>query len=80
MTPQPTGRRLVQAAQRGILTRRSFIQTDESAVSKGFPTHAEAARAILADAGKAPENLLQHQGWVLFIKHVSSKHASTADG
>jgi hypothetical protein len=47
---------------------RSFIQTDESAVAKGFPTHAEAARSILADAAKGPENLRQHKGWVLFIK------------
>ncbi len=28
---------------------RSFIQTDEAATSKGLPTHAEAARQILAD-------------------------------
>mgnify|MGYP001569964535 CR=1 FL=1 len=53
---------------------RSFIQTDESAVSKGFPTHADAAEAILADAGKSPENLHRHQGWVLFIKHFSQAY------
>jgi len=61
---------------------RSFIQTDESAVSKSFPAHAEAARSILADAGKAPENRLQHQGWVLFIKHFSQAYrpeSATAD-
>ena len=61
---------------------RSFIQTDESAVSKGLPTHAEAAQAILADAARSPQNRLQHLGWVLFIKHFSQAYrpaSATAD-
>ena len=53
---------------------RSFIQTDESAVSKGFPTHAEAAQAILVDAAGGPEHLRQHIGWVLFIQHFSQAY------
>ena len=61
---------------------RSFIQTDESAVSKGLPTHAGAAQAILADAARSPQNRLQHLGWVLFIKHFSQAYrpaSATAD-
>ena len=61
---------------------RSFIQTDESAVSKGFPTHAEAAQAVLADAARGPDNRRQHAGWVLFIKHFSQVYrpeSATAD-
>jgi acetyl esterase/lipase len=61
---------------------RSFIQTDESEASKGFPTHAEAAKQILTDAAKGPDNLRRHQGWVLFIKHFSETYrpkSATAD-
>jgi acetyl esterase/lipase len=53
---------------------RSFIQSDENAVAKGFPTHAEAAQQIKADAGKSPANLQKHKGWVLFIKHYSQAY------
>jgi acetyl esterase/lipase len=53
---------------------RSFIQSDENAVSKGFPTHAEAAQQIKADAAKDPANLQKHKGWVLFIKHYSQAY------
>ncbi len=53
---------------------RCFIQTDEAAVSKGLPTHAEAAQAILADAAKSPANLDRHLGWVLHIKHFSQAY------
>ena len=53
---------------------RAFIQTDQSATSKGLPTHAAASRAIVAAAAKSPENLRQHQGWVLFIKHYSQAY------
>ncbi|RPJ34271.1 MAG: alpha/beta hydrolase [Planctomycetaceae bacterium] len=53
---------------------RSFIQSDENAVSKGFPTHAEAAQQIKADAAKDTTHLQQHKGWVLFIKHHSQKY------
>ncbi len=61
---------------------RSFIQTDESAVSKGFPTHAEAAAQIRADAAKSAANHQKHKGWVLFIKHYSRAYrpeSATAD-
>jgi acetyl esterase/lipase len=53
---------------------RSFIQSDESAVAKGFPTHAVAAQQIKADAGKDSANLQKHKGWVLFIKHYSQTY------
>ncbi|MDI9434042.1 MAG: alpha/beta hydrolase fold domain-containing protein [Planctomycetota bacterium] len=53
---------------------RSLIQSDESAVSKGFPTHAEAAQQIKADAASDPANLQKHKGWVLFIKHYSQAY------
>jgi acetyl esterase len=53
---------------------RSFIQSDENAMSKGFPTHAEAARQIKADAARDPANLQKHKGWVLFIKHYSQAY------
>jgi acetyl esterase/lipase len=61
---------------------RSFIQTDENAVAKGFPTHAEAARQIKEDAAKSREALAKHLGWVLFIKHFSQAYrpeSATAD-
>jgi len=61
---------------------RSFIQTDESAAAKGFPTRAEAAAQIKADAAQSPENLRKHKGWVLFIKHYSQAYRpeeATAD-
>jgi hypothetical protein len=41
---------------------RSFIQTDENAAAKGFPTHAEAARQIKEDAAKSPAALAKHLG------------------
>ena len=53
---------------------RSFIQSDENAVAKGYPTHAEAAQQIKADAAKDPANLQKHKGWVLFIKHYSQAY------
>jgi acetyl esterase/lipase len=53
---------------------RCFIQTDADATSKGLPTHAEAARAILADAAKSAVNLDRHLGWVLHIKHFSQAY------
>jgi acetyl esterase/lipase len=61
---------------------RSFIQTDESAASKGFPTHAEAARKIKADAAGSAEALRKHKGWILHIKHFSQAYrpdSATAD-
>lgn len=61
---------------------RSFIQTDENATSKGYPTHAEAAKQIKADATKSAELLQQHQGWVLHLKHFSQAYrpdSATAD-
>ena len=74
-----TSRRLiflpkVRAEPSGTAQYRSFIQSDENAVSKGFPTHAEAARQIKADAAKDPANLQKHKGWVLFIKHHSQAY------
>jgi acetyl esterase/lipase len=53
---------------------RSLIQTDESATSKGLPTHAEAAKQILADAARNAGNLCRHQGWILYIKHFSQAY------
>jgi len=53
---------------------RSFIQSDENAVSKGFPTHAEAAQQIKADAATDAAPLQQHKNWVLFITHYSQKY------
>ena len=53
---------------------RSFIQSDENAVAKGFPTHAEAAQQIKADAAKDSANLQKHKGWILFIKHYSQAY------
>ena len=53
---------------------RSFIQSDENAVAKGFPTHAVAAQQIKADAAKNSANLQKHKGWVLFIKHYSQAY------
>jgi acetyl esterase len=53
---------------------RSLIQSDENAVSKGFPTHAEAARQIEADAARDPANLQKHKEWVLFLKHYSQAY------
>jgi acetyl esterase/lipase len=53
---------------------RSLIQSNESAVAKGFPTHAEAAAQIKADAAKDPANLQKHRGWVLFVKHYSQAY------
>jgi len=50
---------------------RSFIQTDDSATSKGFPSHAEAAKQIKADAVKSAEARQKHQGWILYITHFS---------
>jgi acetyl esterase/lipase len=61
---------------------RSFIQSNENAASKGFPTHADAARQIKEDAAKSPEALAKHLGWVLFIKHFSQAYRpeeATAD-
>ncbi|MBM4092774.1 MAG: hypothetical protein FJ276_25710, partial [Planctomycetes bacterium] len=61
---------------------RSFIQTSENAVSKGFPTHADAARQIKEDAAQSGEALAKHLGWVLFIKHFSQAYRpeeATAD-
>jgi hypothetical protein len=53
---------------------RSFIQSDRSAVAKGFPSHAEAAQQIRADAAKDSANLQKHKGWILFIKHYSQTY------
>jgi len=53
---------------------RSFIQSDENALSKGFPGHAEAARQIKADAARDPANPQKHKAWVLFIKHHSQAY------
>jgi acetyl esterase/lipase len=53
---------------------RSFIQSDQDALSKGFPGHTEAARQIKADAAKDPANLHKHKGWVLFIQHYSQAY------
>jgi|GEM_PF-784808 len=53
---------------------RCFIQSEESALSKGFPSHEEASRQIKADAAREPANLQQHKGWVLFIKHHSQAY------
>ncbi len=53
---------------------RSFIQSDQNALSKGFPGHTEAARQIQADAAKDPAHLHKHKGWVLFIKHYSQAY------
>ena len=53
---------------------RSFIQTDENAVAKGFPTHAVAAQQIKADAAKDSANLQKHKGLVLFITHYSQTY------
>ncbi len=61
---------------------RSFIQTDESAASKGLPSHAEAARIIKTDVAKDPANLEKHKAWVLFVAHHSRAYrpeAATAD-
>jgi hypothetical protein len=61
---------------------RTFIQTDETAASRGFPSHAAAARAILADAAKSPANVEKHLGFVLHIKHFSQAYrpeSATAD-
>jgi acetyl esterase/lipase len=53
---------------------RSFLQSDQDALSKGFPAPAEAARQVKADAAKDPANLQKHKGWVLFIKHYSQAY------
>jgi len=61
---------------------RTFIQTDEAATSKGLPTHAVAARQVLADAAKDPANVERHLGFVLHIKHFSQAYrpeSATAD-
>lgn len=61
---------------------RSFIQTDADAVSKGLPTHAQAAREIMADAAVSPDRLQQHKSWILYIKHYSQAYrpeSATAD-
>ena len=61
---------------------RSFIQTDDSATSKGLPSHAEAAKQIKADAAKSAEALQKHKGWILYIKHFSQAYRpepATAD-
>ena len=53
---------------------RTFIQTDEAATSKGLPTHAAAAKQILADAAKSAANVDRHLGFVLHIKHFSQAY------
>jgi acetyl esterase len=53
---------------------RSFIQSDQNAVVKGLPDHAEAARQIKADAARDPAHLQRHKGWVLFVKHHSQAY------
>ncbi|MFC1734711.1 alpha/beta hydrolase fold domain-containing protein [Candidatus Hydrogenedentota bacterium] len=53
---------------------RSFIQTNEKAVSKGFPSHSEAAEQIIADARLSAENMTKHKNRTIFIKHFSSKY------
>ncbi len=53
---------------------RALIQTNENAVSKGLPSHAEAARLIQDDAGRSAESLATHLGWVLYIKHFSQAY------
>lgn len=53
---------------------RSFIQSQQSALSKGFPSHAEAAQQIKMDAARDPANLQRHKGWILFIKHHSQAY------
>ena len=57
---------------------RSFIQTDENALAKGLPSHAEAAKQIRADAAKSPGSLRKHRGWVLYIKHYSQTYRPEA--
>jgi hypothetical protein len=61
---------------------RTFIQTDSAALSKGLPSHAEAARQIKLDASVSAEKLQQHKGWILYIKHFSQAYrpdTATAD-
>ncbi|MHC4403199.1 MAG: alpha/beta hydrolase fold domain-containing protein [Planctomycetota bacterium] len=53
---------------------RSMIQTSQKAESKGFPSHDEAVKLIVADARKSAENLDKHLYWTLFIKHFSSRY------
>ncbi len=53
---------------------RALIQTNESAVSKGLPSHADAARLIREDAAKNAELLAKHLGWVLYVKHFSQAY------
>jgi acetyl esterase/lipase len=53
---------------------RSLIQTSARAESKGFPSHQEAVKLIVADARKNSRNLDKHLYWTLFIKHFSSKY------
>lgn len=53
---------------------RSMIQASENAVSKGYPSHVDATKAILEDAGKSAENTDKHMRHVLFIKCYSQKY------
>jgi len=53
---------------------RSLIQLNDNAVSKGFPSHADAVAQIRADAAKGPEQLKMHKHYVLFIVHGSKKY------
>jgi acetyl esterase/lipase len=53
---------------------RSLLQTNENAVSKRYPSHADAVAQIRADAAKGPEQLKMHKHYVLFIVHASSKY------
>ena len=53
---------------------RSLIQTSSKAESKGFPSHVEAVKTIVADAQRNVENLEKHLYWTLFIKHFSSSY------
>ena len=53
---------------------RALIQTNENAVSKRYPSHAEAVAQIRADAAKSPEKLKMHKHYVLFIVEGSKKY------
>jgi acetyl esterase/lipase len=53
---------------------RSFIQTDQDAVSKGLPIHADAAQQIIADAAQSPDKLQLHKAYILYIKYYSQAY------
>ncbi|MFC1737403.1 alpha/beta hydrolase fold domain-containing protein [Candidatus Hydrogenedentota bacterium] len=53
---------------------RSFIQSSENAVSKGYLSHAEATAEIKNDAAANDENLQKHKNYVLYIKYYSNHY------